>query len=87
MRYRHGWDHTLVDPLLPGRGRYLLGGAGHQALVQPQSLPLREALRLIVPHQEALDLCGRRGGGVGGDNNNDVRTGRRRQRSDDEIRR
>lgn len=38
--------------------RYLLSGAGHQALVQPQGLLLREALRLVVPGQSALDLCG-----------------------------
>lgn len=37
--------------------RYLLSGAGHQALVQPQGLLLREALRLVVPGQSALDLC------------------------------
>lgn len=37
--------------------RYLLRGAGHQALVQPQGLFLGEALRLVVPGQSALDLC------------------------------
>lgn len=35
---------------------HLLGRAGHQALVQPQGLFLREALGLVVPRQGALDL-------------------------------
>lgn len=42
-------------------GRYLFGGARHQALVQSQRLLLREALGLVVPHQGALDLRGRGG--------------------------
>lgn len=38
---------------------YLFGGAGDQALMEPQSLSLREALSLVVPHQSTLDLCGK----------------------------
>lgn len=38
---------------------YLFGSAGDQALMQPQSLSLREALSLVVPHQSALDLRGK----------------------------
>ena len=35
---------------------YLLGAAGHQALLQPESLFLRARLRMVVPHQAPLDL-------------------------------
>lgn len=37
-------------------GRYLFCCAGDQALVKPQSLPLGEALRLVVSNQSTLDL-------------------------------
>ncbi len=39
--------------------RYLFSSARDQALVQPQRLPLGEALCLVVPHQCALNLCSR----------------------------
>ena len=35
---------------------HLFGGAGDEALVQPESLFLRETLSLVVPKQGTLDL-------------------------------
>lgn len=35
---------------------YLLGAAGHQALLQPECLLLGAGLGMVVPHQAPLDL-------------------------------
>lgn len=43
-------------PRVPEGNVYLLGAAGHQALLQPEGLLLRACLGVVVPHQAPLDL-------------------------------
>lgn len=43
-------------PCVPEGNVYLLGAAGHQALLQPEGLLLRARLGVVVPHQAPLDL-------------------------------
>jgi hypothetical protein len=43
-------------PSVPKGNVYLLGAAGHQALLQPESLLLGACLGVVVPHQAPLDL-------------------------------
>lgn len=43
-------------PCVPEGNVYLLGAAGHQALLQPEGLLLGARLGVVVPHQAPLDL-------------------------------
>lgn len=43
-------------PCVPEGNVYLLGAAGHQALLQPEGLLLGTRLGVVVPHQAPLDL-------------------------------
>lgn len=43
-------------PYVPKGNVYLLGAAGHQALLQPEGLLLGARLGVVVPHQAPLDL-------------------------------
>lgn len=43
-------------PHVPEGNVYLLGAAGHQALLQPEGLLLGACLGVVVPHQAPLDL-------------------------------
>lgn len=47
---------TLHAPCSWEGNVYLLGAAGHQALLQPEGLLLRAGLGVVVPHQAPLDL-------------------------------
>lgn len=46
----------MPAPCVPEGNVYLLGAAGHQALLQPEGLLLGTRLGVVVPHQAPLDL-------------------------------